>query len=67
MQITQEMSNERNERQKELLDYFDLAWQIFTRLDEEGKLDELNLTTRRLNPTVKPENVLQQDQPINTE
>ena len=67
MHNAQEMNNEELERQNELIDYFDLAWQIFTRLEKEGKLDALNLTSGRLNPTVKPENVLQQDQPTKIE
>ena len=67
MHSAQKMNNVESERQNDLIDYFDLAWQIFTRLEKEGKLDALNLTSGRLNPTVKPENVLQQDQPTKIE
>jgi hypothetical protein len=51
------------ERRTELLDYFDLAWDIFVRLEREGRLDALNLTSSQVNPTVKPPNVRETDQP----
>jgi hypothetical protein len=43
-----------NEAHARLRLYFDLAWEIFMRLEREGKLDELNLTASPVNPTVKP-------------
>ena len=40
---------ELEEARAKLYRYFDLAWQIFVRLEQEGKLDELNLTNKPLN------------------
>ena len=54
------------ERRNELRDYFDLAWQIFLRLEEDGTLDKLNLTASPVNPTVKPEKVPDQNQPTSS-
>jgi len=34
--------------------YFDLAWKVFVRLEREGKLNQLNLTVPKVNPTVNP-------------
>ena len=47
---------ELNEAHARLRRYFDLAWAIFVRLEREGKLDDLNLTASKVNPTVKPPN-----------
>ena len=48
----------------ELHDYFDLAWEIFARLEREGKLGISDLTTSEVNPTVKPQISRNQDQLI---
>jgi hypothetical protein len=40
---------ELKEARAKLYGYFDLAWQIFTHLEREGKLDALNLTGKPVN------------------
>jgi hypothetical protein len=45
---------ELKEARVKLYGYFDLAWQIFTRLEREGKLDALNLTGKPVNLKLNP-------------
>jgi hypothetical protein len=53
---------EDGERRDELVAYFDLAWEIFVRLEREGKLGISSLTTPEVNHTVKPQIPSPQDQ-----
>jgi len=43
-----------DEARAKLHRYFELAWKVFIRLENEGRLDEINLTASKVNPTVKP-------------
>jgi hypothetical protein len=52
---------ERAERTDDLLEYFDLAWEIFVRLEREGRLGISDLTPPMVNPTVKPQIAPPQD------
>ena len=54
---------EERERRDELIAYFDLAWEIFVRLEKEGALGKSGLTNPKLNPTVKPPIDFPKDQP----
>jgi hypothetical protein len=46
---------ELEEARAQLFRYFDLVWEVFVRLESEGKLGFLNLTKDGVNPTVKPQ------------
>jgi hypothetical protein len=50
------------ERREELIAYFDLAWEIFVRLERDGKLGTSNLTIPKVNPTVNPPTAPPDDQ-----
>jgi hypothetical protein len=39
----------------QLMRHFENAWSMFMRLEQEGLLDNLNLTRLKVNPRVKPQ------------
>ena len=45
---------ELREAQAQLRQYFDLAWEIFSRITEQNEPSEINLTVADLNPMVNP-------------